>query len=487
MTSLVVGAILLLLSLTGIVSAGRDVTGDIIRLPSEAKKFFNGGDDDEVEGTRWAVLIAGSNGYWNYRHQADVCHAYQLLRNGGLKEENIIVFMYDDIAYNEENPRPGIIINNPHGNDVYKGVPKDYTGENVTVNNFFAAILGNKSALTGGSGKVVNSGPNDHIFIYYSDHGGPGVLGMPTLPYLYADDLIDVLKKKHASGTYKSLVFYLEACESGSIFEGLLPEGLNIYATTAANAVESSWGTYCPGEYPSPPPEYETCLGDLYSVAWMEDSDIHNLRKETLHQQYELVKRRTINGNSAYGSHVMQFGDIGISMDNLFTYLGTNPANDNFKFVDENSLLPPIKAVNQRDADLVHFWDKYRKAPDGSVRKVEAQKQVMEAMSHRMHVDNSIQLIGKLLFGVERGPEVLNTVRPTGQPLVDDWKCLKKMVRTFETHCGSLAQYGMKHMRSLANICNAGIETEKMDEASAQACVNIPSGHWGSVENGFSA
>lgn len=29
---------------------------------------------------------------------------------------------------------------------------------------------------------------------------------MPTSPYLYADDLINVLKKKHASGTYKSLV-----------------------------------------------------------------------------------------------------------------------------------------------------------------------------------------------------------------------------------------------------------------------------------------
>ena len=28
-----------------------------------------------------------------------------------------------------------------------------------------------------GSGKVVDSRPNDHIFIYYTDHGGPGVLG----------------------------------------------------------------------------------------------------------------------------------------------------------------------------------------------------------------------------------------------------------------------------------------------------------------------
>ena len=24
----------------------------------------------------WAVLVAGSNGFWNYRHQADICHAY---------------------------------------------------------------------------------------------------------------------------------------------------------------------------------------------------------------------------------------------------------------------------------------------------------------------------------------------------------------------------------------------------------------------------
>lgn len=465
-----------------------------IKLPSEITDFFHagkeeisGGDDDTVVGTRWAVLLAGSNGYWNYRHQADVCHAYQILKKGGLKDENIIVFMYDDIAYNEENPRPGVIINSPHGSDVYKGVPKDYTGDEVNADNFYAVILGNKTALKGGSGKVVNSGPNDHIFIYYTDHGGPGVLGMPAGPYLYANDLNDVLKKKHASGTYKSLVFYLEACESGSIFEGLLPTGLNIYATTASNADESSWGTYCPGEHPSPPPEYETCLGDLYSVAWMEDSEVHNLRNETVKQQYQLVKDRTANGNSAYGSHVMQYGDLVVSSDDLFVYMGTNPSNDNFASMDSNALLPPTKAVNQRDADLVHFWDKYRKAPEGSARKLEAEKQVVEAMSYRMHVDNSVKLVGKLLFGIEEGPKVMNNVRPSGQPLVDNWECLKSSVRTFETHCGSISQYGMKHMRSFANICNAGIKMEHMNEAAKQACANVPSNPWSSLRKGFSA
>lgn len=58
--------------------------------------------------------------------QADVCHAYQILKNGGLKDDNIVVFMYDDIALNQDNPRPGIIINKPNGTDVYKGVPKVY-------------------------------------------------------------------------------------------------------------------------------------------------------------------------------------------------------------------------------------------------------------------------------------------------------------------------------------------------------------------------
>lgn len=59
--------------------------------------------------------------------KADVCHAYQLLKKGGLKDENIVVFMYDDIATSPLNPRPGIIINHPQGEDVYAGVPKVFS------------------------------------------------------------------------------------------------------------------------------------------------------------------------------------------------------------------------------------------------------------------------------------------------------------------------------------------------------------------------
>ena len=34
----------------------------------------------------WAVIVAGSDGYWNYRHQADVCHAAKTLKKNGISE-----------------------------------------------------------------------------------------------------------------------------------------------------------------------------------------------------------------------------------------------------------------------------------------------------------------------------------------------------------------------------------------------------------------
>ena len=48
--------------------------------------------------------------------------AYQLLRHGGVPEDNIVVMMADDIAEHETNPRPHQVFNHPEGPDVYDGV-----------------------------------------------------------------------------------------------------------------------------------------------------------------------------------------------------------------------------------------------------------------------------------------------------------------------------------------------------------------------------
>ena len=125
----------------------------------------------------WAVLVAGSNSYENYRHQADICHAYQILHQHGIPDQNIIVMMYNDIAFNEYNPYPDNIINQPLGVNVYTGVPQDYTQGDVTVENFLAVLAGNYTATLGK--KVLQSTKDDDVFIYFADHGGPGIFCFP--------------------------------------------------------------------------------------------------------------------------------------------------------------------------------------------------------------------------------------------------------------------------------------------------------------------
>ncbi|KAG2427725.1 hypothetical protein HXX76_012050 [Chlamydomonas incerta] len=234
--------------------------------------------------------------------------------------------MYDDIAHDPENPYPGQMFNAPGGPDVYGGVRVDYRGSDVSAAVFLAVLEGNASALpaaTRGSGRVLASGPYDRVFVFYSDHGAPGVLGMPSGSFLYADELVGALQRKWRHRGYKEAVLYIEACESGSMFEGLLPPDIGAYATTASNAMESSWGTYCPGMSPGPPPLFSTCLGDLYSVAWMENADVCDLTQETLMAQYSIIRNRTSNNYTyAMGSHVMQYGSLAITREVAGDYQG---------------------------------------------------------------------------------------------------------------------------------------------------------------------
>lgn len=51
----------------------------ILKLPSDRYGvYFNGEDDEGSASTRWAVLIAGSSGFSNYRHQVYRSKAYSL-------------------------------------------------------------------------------------------------------------------------------------------------------------------------------------------------------------------------------------------------------------------------------------------------------------------------------------------------------------------------------------------------------------------------
>ena len=110
----------------------------------------------------WAVLVAGSNTWSNYRHQSDIFHAYQILIKNNFDPNHIITFAYDDIAKNVKNPFRGKVFNKPTnkepGVDVYEGVKIDYASKDVNPENFLHVLEGNKTAMSGkGTGKVLES------------------------------------------------------------------------------------------------------------------------------------------------------------------------------------------------------------------------------------------------------------------------------------------------------------------------------------------
>jgi len=55
-----------------------------------------------------------------------------------------------------------------------------------------------------------------------------------------------------------------------------LPTNTGIYGLSAANPTESSWATYCSPDDEVNGKHIGSCLGDLFSVNWMEDTDAAN-------------------------------------------------------------------------------------------------------------------------------------------------------------------------------------------------------------------
>lgn len=265
----------------------------------------------------WAVLVAGSNTYGNYRHQADVAHAYQILRGQGYLPENIIYMAYDDVANNSENPYPNELFNRTDGPNVYDPNVVDYKGKDVTAEKFLAVLTGDTATA---GGKVLESNENSQVFIYYTDHGAPGLVAFPTGGYLYADKLNDAFETMKANKMFNELTFYMEACESGSMFPSLTSSG-KIYGITAADASHSSWASYCGSEATVNGKNIGSCLGDLFSTNWMEDTDSAILAmatdSETLNDQYNTVKTKTTR------STVMKFGDFSFIDEAIGEFEGT--------------------------------------------------------------------------------------------------------------------------------------------------------------------
>eukprot|EP00210_Caulerpa_lentillifera_P002410 g2311.t1 len=458
-----------------------------INEPSEVSAADIEADAINTAGYHSAILVAGSRGYWNYRHQADMCHAYQMLKKNGVPSDNIIIFVYDDIARNSYNPFPGKIYNVPGmyiaslharkmficvgGADVYPGCNKDYTGSNVNKFVLSAVLRGDSAAVRGkGSGRVLTKNAYQRVFFAYSDHGSVGYLPFPTGPYLYADEFNKLLIGLRQNSVFKEMLVYIEACDAGSMFYNMpIKDEYRIMGVSAAGAHESSYATYCPDSsktYSSivNPNKIRSCMGDLFTVAWIQDAEYRNVFFSTVGAHLARVTYVTsVDWTYSAGSHVYRYGDkyhyiyyekIGAflsgikpllkSLWNFVTSgLNSNAGRDNYK---------------QTDADLIHL---YMAASENN--NSDASLRLEKELAMRKHTDEVIysslhSLIGSGDLSTDISiSKFAEEVIPRGpdDPVVNDWDCLREMVDAWEDKCGRLNSYSGQYSRTFVNLCNA--------------------------------
>ena len=205
---------------------------------SQMQDFNDSGDITYPEHkSNWALLMASSSGWSNYRHQADVLAIYQQLKEFGYTDDHIVLIVEDDIARNPSNPNNGVIRVTPNGDNVYEGAKTDYRTSSLRLKDIADILTGEKSDYLP---EVIEASENDNIFIFWSGHGMPGAMCWNEDYYAVTGDVLaPVFMKMHQNKCYRKLLMMVEACYSGGVLEKC--EGVpGMLFITAASGNETS-------------------------------------------------------------------------------------------------------------------------------------------------------------------------------------------------------------------------------------------------------
>ena len=180
----------------------------------------------------YAVLVAGSEGWYNYRHQADVLGFYHYLKGKGYDDDHIILIMADDIAYNEMNPLQGVVRREISGENLYENVQIDYKLGDLTLEDLKHILTGEPSEIYP---VTLASSKNDNVLFFWSGHGtkmGWSWKETEDVSPEFAREMFSAMK-------FRKQFAIIETCYSGVVGEGCV--GIpGLLMMTAANPYEPS-------------------------------------------------------------------------------------------------------------------------------------------------------------------------------------------------------------------------------------------------------
>ena len=207
-----------------------------------------GGNGNEINypdlQDNYAVLVAASEGWKNYRHQADVLGFYHYLKGHGYDDDHIILIMADDIANNEKNPLPGVVRRELSGRNLYDNVHIDYKLGDLSLDDLKQILTAEPSEAYP---VTLGSSENDNVLFFWSGHGtkrGWTWKGTEDLSADFAREMFSDMK-------FRKQFAIIETCYSGGVAQGctgipglLLMTAANPYETSKADAFDNELQAY---------------------------------------------------------------------------------------------------------------------------------------------------------------------------------------------------------------------------------------------------
>ena len=199
----------------------------------------------------YAVLVAASQGWKNYRHQADVLGFYHYLKAKGYDDDHIILIMADDIAYNERNPLQGVVRRELSGTNLYEDVQIDYRLGTLTLSDLKQILTGEPSEAYP---VTLGSGTSDNVLFFWSGHGTQQGWEWKDTEHLDAG----FARSMFSDMQFRKMFAIIETCYSGGVAQGctgipglLMMTAANPHETSKADAFDNELQVYLSNTFTS--------------------------------------------------------------------------------------------------------------------------------------------------------------------------------------------------------------------------------------------
>ena len=195
---------------------------------------------------QYAVLVQGSNGWMNYRHEADVLNIYQMLKAGGYDDDHIILVSSDECANAAENSDRGAVRTDPDGRNLREGAVIDYKNADLTPQDICNILKGVKTDKTP---VVLPADAGQNVLLFWSGHGrSVSTNGVNEMAWrdelagngMTADLLSQTLQQMADQKQFRQMLVCLEPCYSANMGKAL--EGIpGVLTICSAGAYEQSF------------------------------------------------------------------------------------------------------------------------------------------------------------------------------------------------------------------------------------------------------